>query len=203
MKKVMLIGMLAVAIASSASGANLLVNPGFETGDETGWTKWGAPWGPSPTAVVSPGYLSNYASEHGTGGSHGLFQAVAVPVGTVVTVDAMWKGSSINWTEVMLWTQAAPGGEATRADTGAAADIAFKRDNFGMNPPNTWDWQLASLSPHPSGNGGTVISAGYVVVATKNGNAGTAWFDNIVLTPEPAAALLLGLPLLLVRRRRA
>jgi hypothetical protein len=202
MKKVMVL--MAVLAMAATANANLLTNGGFETGDETGWTKWGAPWGPSPTSVVTPGYLSTWASQHGTGGSHGLFQTVAVPIGTVVTVDAYWKGQSINWTELMLWTQPAPGGEGARADTGAAADIAFKRDNFGLNPPNTWDWQLASLSDHPSANNGTVVSQGYVVVATKNGNAGTAWFDDIVLTPEPTALALLALGFLpMLRRRRA
>lgn len=212
MKKV-LIGVLLVAgFAAPASAVNLLINGDWSTGNETGWTRWWAPWGASNYAVTSSGPTPPEGTawlNAGQQGSFGWWQGVAVPVGTVVTVDADWTGNigGAGWAEVMLWSQAAPGGEGGRADTGNAADIAFKKDSWGMNPPTAWSWQKASLSPHPSGNGGTVVSQGYVVVALKlgsvSGSAVNASWDNIVLTPEPAAALLLGLPLLFFRRRRA
>jgi hypothetical protein len=125
-------------------------------------------------------------------------------------VDAMWTGNSIGWAEVMIMTSANAAEDwGHRADVGAAADIAYKRDAWNLGgKSNTWAWELASLSPMPGGNGGSVVSQGYVAVALKLGNHTTSQsvflsFDNICLTPEPAAALLLlaGLPLL--RRRRA
>jgi hypothetical protein len=73
----------------------------------------------------------------------------------------------------------------TRIDGGAAADIAFKKDTWGENPPTTWSWENASLSPHPGGSSGGVQSYGRVVVALKlGGNPGggnSASYDNIVL----------------------
>jgi len=42
-----------LCVASRASAANLLVNPGFETGDLTGWTSHGASSG-SNSGVNNP-----------------------------------------------------------------------------------------------------------------------------------------------------
>ena len=98
-----------------------------------------------------------------------------------------------------------------RIDTGNTADIAFKKDSWGMNSPSVWDWESATLSPHPSGNSGMVTSLGYVVVATKLGSypsaLGTVSFDNIALQviPAPAAFILVSLGVGFVgclRRRR-
>jgi hypothetical protein len=206
MKKIALIGLLAVvAITSSAVAQNLVVNGDFSNG-ENGWTRWRAPWGGGET----------YNTANGTGdlvdntgdASYGWFQVIPVPASEIVTLDAQWMGDigGAGWAEVMLWSEATTGGEGNRADTGAAADIAFKKDSWGQNtPPTAWSWQAASLSPANGGNAGVVHSLGYVVVAVKSGgfHPGTLSFDNITLTPEPAAALLLlaGLPML--RRRRA
>lgn len=193
-----------LATVSAASGANLLTNGDFSAG-ENGWTRWRAPWGGTEQWDASGGVGLQYGN--GGNGSYGWWQAVAVPAGTVVTLSADWNGfiGDAGWAEVMLYTSANAGEDwGGRADGGATADIAFKKDSWGLNPPTTWGWEAASLSPMPGGNGGTLISAGYVAVATKLGGfpLGSVAFDNIVLTPEPASALLLGLGLALVRRRR-
>lgn len=208
MKKLMVIAMLALA---TPAFANVLVNGDWSTGDETGWTRWRAPWGSTEGwAVTSGGPTAPEGTLFGSGGngSYGWYQVVAVPASEMVTVTADWKGDigGAGWAEVMLYTSADPNANwGNLADSGGAGDIAFKKDSWGMNPPTAWGWQAASLSPHPSGNGGTIHSLGYVCVALKLGGfpMGTVSFDNIILTPEPAAALLLlaGLPLL--RRRRA
>ncbi len=210
MKKLLCVGLLLALVAPAYAG---VVNGDWATG-ETGWTRWAAPWGASNYSVTSAGPTPPEGTLNlnpGQSGSFGWWQGVACPVGWTCTVSADWAGDidGAGWAEVMLWSQAAPGGEGNRADTGNAADIAFKKDSWGMNPPTAWQWQPASLSPHPGGNGGSVVSQGYVVVALKLGSVSGApvWasFDNIVLTcvPEPVTMLLLGVPALFLRRRHA
>jgi len=201
-----------VGFLAAGASANLLVNGDFSAG-LSGWTYWNAPWGTvtvDTAGCPNPGNPEPSAS-HSTGhGSGGIYQVVAVAPGTVVTVDADWTGDlkDAGWAEVMLFSPSAGEDIAGRIDAGNAADIAYKKDSWGMNPPTAWDWEPASLSPHPSGNGGTITvgADGLVVVATKLGTVGAAnWacFDNITLVPEPATMALLGLSgLALLRRRR-
>jgi len=205
----MLVGatLVAVVLASSAS-ANLLANGDWSTGDETGWTRIPSSWGINMSwSVTWNGPTPPEGTLAADGGSYGWYQTVPVDPGTPCTVTADWAGHTISWAEVMLWS--VPAGtsaadiEAT-FDAGPTSAIAYKKDAWGMNPPTTWPWEAAALSPHPSGNGGTVISQGVVVVGLKLGASGTpgdASFDNVVLTPEPSTALLLGLSLMLLRRR--
>ena len=213
MKKITLLGLLAiVAVAPQVSAVNGLVNGDFAAG-ETGWTRWRAPWGSTENwAVTSTGPTSPEGNLYGAGGNaqFGWYQVVPVPPGTMASLSAGWAGSigGAGWADVMLFSSPNPADDwANRIDTGAAADIAFKKDSWGMNPPIDWPWQSASLSPHPSGNGGTIMSLGYVCVALKLGGfpTGSVYFDDIALevVPEPSSALLLllaGLPLLLRRR---
>ncbi|MBI4581960.1 MAG: hypothetical protein HY718_19840 [Planctomycetes bacterium] len=202
---------MALLVGVSAANGAWLVNGDFSTSDETGWNRWRAPWGATENWSVADtdGANGPEGELYGAGGngSFGWYQGVAMPVGMVATVSADWRGDigGAGWAELMLWSQPAPGGEGNRADVGNAADIAYKKDSWGMNPPTAWGWQPAALSPHPSGNGGTVVSQGWVVVGTKLGGFPMGWvqYDNITLTPEPASILLLALPLLFVRRRRA
>jgi len=211
MRLVKFVCALVLLAAITPARANLIVNGDFGAG-EANWTHWAAPWGGSNYAITNAGpnlpegTLSLAANQTG---SFGWFQIVPVPVGLPVSVSATWKGAigGAGWAEIMLWTTNNPLEDAgLRADTGAAADIAFKKDSWGMNPPTAWDWQDASGSPHPAGNGGMVVSQGYVGVALKLGSGAPAdvslSFDNVVLTPEPGALLLLGIPVVFLRRRR-
>ena len=196
--------LMAVMLAVSTPALAGLVNGDWGTGDETGWTRWAAPWGASNYAVTVGGPTppeGTASLNQGQAGSFGWFQTIAVPVGLKATVFADWEGliGGTGWAEVMFWTQAVPGGEGNRADVGAAADIAFKKDSWGMNPPTTWGWQPANASPHPGGNFGTVFSQGFVVVALKLGSSPgpgapthTSW-DNIRVdyVPEPGSLLAL------------
>jgi hypothetical protein len=99
---------LMCAVAQGASGQNLVANPGFETGDFTGWTLSG---NTGFTSVVSsPVHSGSYAGSFGQVGSTGdLFQTlVTVPGmtytfsfwlandgGTPSSFEADWNGSSV------------------------------------------------------------------------------------------------------------
>ena len=209
-RKLAAVVMLLAPVAPA--GANLLANGDFSAG-EAGWTRWAAPWGASNYAVTNLGLTppeGTLSLNQGQNGSFGWFQVVPVPAGQHVVLDAKWKGDigGAGWAEVMLWTTADPTEDAGhRADTGNAADIAFKKDSWGMNPPTVWDWQAALLSKSPTGNSGAVDSQGLVVVALKLGSVSgspvTASIDSVSLVPEPAGSLLLGLIVLpLLRRSR-
>ncbi len=75
-------------------------------------------------------------------------------------------------------------------------------------------WQTLSVSATGSGTNGITLflASGWDFSRGNRCASGTAygadqstqsWFDGLVLIPEPAAILLLGLPMLLIRRRRA
>ncbi len=217
MKKVLLFA-VALAVIGSSAFAGALVNGDFSAG-ETGWTRWLAPWssgvnwgttsgGPTPPE----GTLS--IAQGGTG-SFGWYQRFSCPAGYVAVVNALWKGDigPAGWAEIMLFSVAPGTPDAAIVniiDTGNAADIAFKKDSWGLNPPTLWTWQAAGLSPLPTGNGGLVFSQGEVVVAIKLGSVSgqpvSLSVDNVVAccVPEPASilALSMGLGAMLIRRRK-
>lgn len=216
-----LLKLTVVGLLATSAQANLLTNGDWSTGTEAGWTRWNAGWSSNygwsvtSTGPTVPEGTASFASGQG---SFGWYQAVEVNPGspTVYTVNADWTGqlTSAGWAEVMLFDMAVgstPAQIVSKIDGGAAADIAYKKDSWGMNPPTTWSWQAASLSPHPSGNGGsiTVSSNRLIVVGLKHGHSGNVTeavrWDNIVLTPEPGAIvlMLLGLAPLMLRRRHA
>ncbi len=70
---------------------NLLTNPGFETGDFTGWSQWGTPSTRTVSAFSNPLIMPDgsavpvgtYAYQHdGTGANQGSYQTVTVEPGT-------------------------------------------------------------------------------------------------------------------------
>ena len=206
MKKLALLG-LVLAVAAPAFAQNMVINGDFSAG-ESNWTRWRAPWGSTEQWDASMGV--GRLSGGGGNGSFGWFQVIPTWESEVVRLDGEWRGDigGTGWAEFMLFSVPVGTSDAdiaNRIDTGNAGDIAFKKDSWGMNPPTNWGWQMASLSPHPNGNGGIVHNIGWIVVGLKLGGFPIGWveFDNIVLTPEPTTLLLLGLPALFLRRRRA
>ena len=97
----------------------------------------------------------------GQTGSFGWSQVVPGcegPAGTC-TLTADWEGDigGSGWAELMFFCideNATHDDIVARLDGGAAEDIAFKKDSWGLNPPTAWTWEPASLSPH--GNGGVI-----------------------------------------------
>lgn len=212
MKRLVAVLFLLAVVAPASAG---LVNGDFGTGTEAGWSRWRAPWGSTENWLVDPanGVPPPCGTLFGGGGngSFGWFQRIKVIPSEVFQLDADWTGNigGAGWAEMMFFSCTSGMSDQdviTRIDTGNAADIAFKKDSWGMNPPTQWGWQPASLSPHPGGNHGIIhATCDEIVVAMKLGGFPMGWvsFDNIRLIPEPATMLLLGIPAVFLRRRRA
>jgi hypothetical protein len=197
-------------IAVPAFGQNLLINGDWGTGDETGWTRWGSPWGSVQSwDVTYNGPTPPEGTASVSSGSIGWYQVVPAASPGLFSVSADWAGSlNSGWAEIMLFEVTAGTSEediVSRIDMGNASDILYKKDSWGLNPPDTWDWEPAELS---IANVVTDIFASeWVVVALKVGSGGggaTCSFDNIILTPEPTGLALLGLgSFALLRWRRS
>jgi len=216
MRRVLLLAAAMVVVGSSAFAG--IVNGDFSAG-EASWIRWAAPWSAGNNwAITNNGPTPPEATASlnaGGQGSFGWYQVYECPVGWVSTVNGFWSGNigSAGWAEIMLFS-VAPGTPAAtivnKIDTGAAADIAFKKDSWGLNPPTQWGWQAAGMSPMPGGNGGIITSQGWVVVAIKLGSVSgqpvSLSVDNITscCVPEPASilALSMGLGAMLIRRRK-
>ena len=192
---------------------NAVTNGDWGTGDETGWTRWRAPWGSTENWGVTSSGTTPYegtTSGGGGNGSFGWYQIVNVPINDYYSITADWSGTigGAGWAEVMLFSVVmgtSASDIVTRIDTGNAADISYKKDSWGMNLPTIWSWEDAELSPHPAGNGGIIHNFGWLVVATKLGGfpMGSVSWDNISImyddgtippnpVPEPSTFLLLG-----------
>jgi hypothetical protein len=185
-------------LAQSAQ-ANLVVNGDFSNG-LAGWTYWNAPWGTvnvDDAGCPNPGNPEPCAHHSTGGGSGGLYQIVAVPVGQTLFIDADWTGDigGAGWAELIV--AEAPADPVAFMDGPAGPHVRAKKDSWGENPPTSWDWESVTLSPFSGGGSFTHTSAsGLIIVGTKLGSGGgNGWMciDNIdVNIPEPGTMVLLG-----------
>lgn len=193
MKKAMVFVLLAMAAPALAGNLNLAdAKP------------WAAPWGNPATVSDQGNGVFNLSIGYG---SAGVFWRLPALPSEIVKITGSWTGSTGNlgWAEVMMFTSTEGLSDAeiaNRIDVGNAADIVAKKDSWGLNPPNPWGWEdILAAKTNPQEIHATCSE---VVVALKVGSVGNGTWATYDLTfiPEPAAALLLGLPLMLLRRRR-
>jgi len=204
MKKVLVLVAL-LAMASAANGAvNLLVNGDFSAG-ETGWTRWNSPWGGGFNWDASSGQGVLSLGQ----GSFGWAQAVPTIPGEpyTITLGTYQGDGDLNWVELLFFND---DGRVLYDQLDAPLDssIILKVDGWGMNGGMPFASSLPGAPTlwYPSGPmTNTIVATGttmWVGLKTGSGGAGSiAVFDDVVVTPEPATLLLLGLSLVFVRRR--
>ncbi len=210
MKRVLFFVSVLSVICIPAS-ANLLVNGGFETGDLTGWTQWQATWSVSPGIAID----GNTLRLSGSAGSFGVWQAITTVPGEAYTITAAWKGNEGQtgfWNEILFFND---DGRAIldQLDAPHNSSILSRVDGWGMNPPESWDWQCAFCGAqwYPSGPWtNTIVATGTTMYVGLKTGAREGWadvqFDHVTVVPEPGSLLALAGSLAsmagLLRRRR-
>lgn len=197
-----------VALCSVASGQNLFQNPGFETGNFTGWTVKPTVNGTSnpPETVVmydidGPGPLPDSLAARFAVGQV-TFQS-GVPAGMELTQSLALTGGQQYQIDFDLSTERK---SATGNASGGIFDLIVNGNSIaqwdsgsigGTNPWNKYFHMTANFTPATSGNYdiGLRIQRPY----TTPGDV-FQYVDNAVAIPEPAALGLLALGLLLRRR---
>ena len=194
MRKVLCV-MAVLAIVAPASATNL---------DPADAIPWAAPWGNDANVVVQPD--GSVTMDVGGNGSAGIFWRLCALPSEPVSVTGLWDGDcgGGGWAEVLIFTC---------TDAMSDDDIGAFIDGTGAGSPeivakhDSWDLGPIVFN-EPIENGATGwgpfeihATCPEYVIGLKVGNTAVVHFD-IDAVPEPASALLLGLPMLLVRRRR-
>lgn len=204
MRKAMMVAALALACAAPAM-ANLIADGDFEAAGGGAWTVGTAPWGNNQAvdfdAAGPTGQALRLYFNGGSGaGSFAAIQSFTVPAGvTSINIDLDWRtvqGQDNGWYEILLQSA------GSNYDAPAAGDLLMKEEyGFGGGTPPHGTWRHETFS-----NLSVTPGADYQIALKMGGSPGStneAWFDNVVVTPEPATMAFLGLSALgLFRRRR-
>ncbi len=168
-----------LALTSSASAQNLVANPGFETGDFTGWTQSG---NTGFTGVDGNPHSGTFAAFFGPVGSLGfLSQSLATTPGSLYRIDS-WLSSD--------------GGTPSEFQVMWDGNIIFDQMNIPAHPYTlSTFFQTASTSSTP-------LKFGF------RDDPSFLFFDDVSVTavPEPSSMVLsvlglAGLGLVTLRKR--
>jgi PEP-CTERM motif-containing protein len=169
-KKILFIIAVLASAALSARAQNLVTNPGFETGDFSGWTQFGDT---SFTDVQSFNVHSgSFAAEFGpTASDGGITQNIATTPGITYTVDFWLDNRDTSGTNHMsasfagvtvLTLTSAPAFTYTEYTFSVLATTSSSLLQFSFyNPPSWWDLDDVSVTavPEPGTLGLIVLGA--------------------------------------------
>lgn len=185
---------IAVLILPRASQGTLLTNGDFETGDGTGWDNWGFNF-----AVVSdPVYSQDVYSATLWWSDAGWVQLVSATEGETYTLSGdMIHNPELNKRVAILKLEFWDAGDTTQI-------AAYEIGRLGtQDDADTWfSYSDSFVAPTGTGLVKVVLLYEDLTSGGPGDPAGLAYWDNIVLTPEPATVALLGLGGLLILRRR-
>jgi hypothetical protein len=206
--------LLVVAVAIPVKADNLLSNPGFEDGvpllidqlsvPENVWWAWLDTPTAQSAAIVSPGYMSNNCAALYTSTDYAdLGQDIAYNAGNGVQVQLMYNVPAGSWCNagIVLWWEDAAG------DT-PPIDWAYAQI-YNYSGGGSGGWQPFEIKTGDPGTSGTWICPANAVrlsfkIEQWNWEPSASQFDNVIVTPEPATIVMLGLGgLALIRRKRA
>ena len=200
LKRLLCFGFLSMLVAAMpAQAVNLVTNGNFNTGDTSGWwTYIGDPANEAISIVNPGGYDSTPALEmyNATGSfSATVGQTLAITAGmsfteSLVYADSQWGGSGIT---LWFYDVATPSGTWDEHVIGWNWNTIA--DNWASAGDGTWKSFTSPVITAPTGTQSVLFKL------EQWGNS-TIDYDNIVVTPEPATMLLLGLGGLALARRR-
>ncbi|GAA1933626.1 carbohydrate binding domain-containing protein [Kitasatospora viridis] len=208
-------GSLAATGAARADSANLVTNPGFETGDLTGWSCDAG----TATVVHSPVHSGNDALAGAASGSDDAqcTQTVAVQPNSAYTLSAWVQGAYVYLGAQNLgnaaWTPSATGWQqlSTGFTTGATTTSVtlYLHGWYGEGSYYADDVQLTGPAGGGGGNQTPATPTGLAVTATTSSSVSLAWTEpatgsaatgykvydgsTAVATPSTTSATLTGL----------
>ena len=183
-----------IGIGFSAKAANIVTNPGFETGDFSGWTLSGTDSSPSDNGIF---YGVDSLDAHS-----GSFGAYFGPVGGVLNLtQALTTDPGTTYT-VMFWLAESP-------DTPAPYVNSFTASLGGTTLVNMSNTNGGNYTQYTAT--ATVTSAASILAFAFRDDTGFFSLDDIsvspgttVVTPEPTTSMLMisALAVLITGRRK-
>lgn len=191
--------------ASSTLAQNLILNPGFDTGDLTDWTPLNATSGSTISVIPTGGNPTDYAWLNNTTEAYNLALSQTTPNGSVVGA-----GITIDYSfDLLGGNQAAGGVDFIHIfdENASGAVISQGPGLLGPYFPSTSSWTTYT------GSFTTVAGSDHLYIefdATTGANSGSVdqmGIDNVILTvaPEPTTLPLAAMGMVGIwgfRRRR-
>jgi MYXO-CTERM domain-containing protein len=200
-------GFAVVALLTPAATANLLADPGFESGTPVAGGVGG--WEPFNAAAFSmaQAHTGDWSMELlTTNNVPGAYQAIPASPGDVFTCTG-WAlapvalaGPEPAFGGIQISYFDAVGTDLGTVETGAgnaAADFRGINQPGGDFVPGVWE-ELTVTATAPAG---TAKVQAFPIYIDFSGNTQGIYVDDMTLTPEPASLMLLGLAALALRRR--
>lgn len=206
MKKCVLSAVALLACAGAAQ-ANVLTNPGFETGASAGggdfpgapgWINFGNTYTTSFPNPIAPGPHSGVGAlkEFGTfPGVSGVFQSFAANSGETWSMS----GWGLNASSDPMQPDNFGLLKISFFNSGGAEIAGFESNRIDITSPIDQWFPLSASGVAPAG---TVSVNLFCLFVQPNFNGGSAFFDDINAVPAPASAALLGMGGLLALRRK-